>query len=49
MILTLKVYKKKIIEERETAKLFANAGDLDTARGCLARAKIMEKELAGEI
>jgi len=41
--------QKKIIEERETAKLFANAGDLDTARGCLARAKIMEKELAGEI
>jgi len=52
-LLTIDTYtegvQKKITEERETAKLLANAGDLETARGCLARAKIMEKELAGEI
>jgi len=52
-LLTIENYteqvQKKITEERETAKIFATSGDMETARGCLSRAKIMEKELAGEI
>jgi len=40
---------KKIAEEKVFAKELVNAGDKITARACLLRAHIMEKELANEI
>jgi len=40
---------QKINEEKALAKELAIAGDRETAKLCLSRAKMMEKELAGEV
>lgn len=51
--LTLEEYKQqvsaKIAEEKSLAKIFMTRGQKELASGCLQRASVMEKELAGEV